>query len=128
VAQVGDAVTQMDQATQQNAALVEEMAAAAASMSTQAQELVQAVSVFKLHQGSTATAAPMRPTSAAVAVKGGLKPSRPLVAKASPAKLPQAKAAPAKVAATRALPARQALVASAAPVGAAAEDKEWESF
>ena len=128
VAQVGDAVTQMDQATQQNAALVEEMAAAAASMSTQAQELVQAVSVFKLHQGSTATAAPMRPTSAAVAVKGVLKPSRPLVAKASPAKLPQAKAAPAKVAATRALPARQALAASAAPVGAAAEDKEWESF
>ena len=71
VAQVGDAVTQMDQATQQNAALVEEMAAAAASMSTQAQELVQAVSVFKLNQG-TATAAPMRPTGAAVAVKACL--------------------------------------------------------
>ena len=48
VAQVGDAVTQMDQATQQNAALVEEMAAAAASMQSQAQELVQAVAVFKL--------------------------------------------------------------------------------
>jgi methyl-accepting chemotaxis protein len=48
VAQVGEAVTQMDQATQQNAALVEEMAAAASSLKGQAQELVQAVSVFKL--------------------------------------------------------------------------------
>jgi methyl-accepting chemotaxis protein len=48
VAQVGEAVTQMDQATQQNAALVEEMAAAAGSLRNQAQELVQAVAVFKL--------------------------------------------------------------------------------
>ena len=48
VAQVGEAVTQMDQATQQNAALVEEMAAAASSLKTQAQDLVQTVAVFKL--------------------------------------------------------------------------------
>jgi methyl-accepting chemotaxis protein len=48
VSQVGEAVTQMDQATQQNAALVEEMAAAASSLRTQSQELVQAVAVFKL--------------------------------------------------------------------------------
>jgi methyl-accepting chemotaxis protein-1 (serine sensor receptor) len=46
VAQVGQAVTEMDQATQQNAALVEESAAAAASLRTQAQRLVEAVSVF----------------------------------------------------------------------------------
>lgn len=48
VAQVGEAVTHMDQATQQNAALVEEMAAAASSLRAQANELVQAVSVFKI--------------------------------------------------------------------------------
>ena len=48
VAQVGEAVTQMDQSTQQNAALVEEMAAAASSLKSQAQELVQTVAVFKL--------------------------------------------------------------------------------
>ena len=48
VAQVGEAVTQMDQATQQNAALVEEMAAAASSLKAQAQDLVQVVAVFKL--------------------------------------------------------------------------------
>lgn len=48
VQQVGDAVSQMDQATQQNAALVEEGAAAAESLKDQAQQLVQAVAVFKL--------------------------------------------------------------------------------
>jgi len=48
VSQVGEAVTQMDQVTQQNAALVEEMAAAAASLKSQAQELVETVAVFKL--------------------------------------------------------------------------------
>jgi methyl-accepting chemotaxis protein len=51
VAQIGEAVTNMDTATQQNAALVEEMAAAASSLKGQAQELVQAVSVFRLPGG-----------------------------------------------------------------------------
>ena len=50
VQQVGEAVSQMDQATQQNAALVEESAAAAESLKGQAQQLVQAVAVFKLSQ------------------------------------------------------------------------------
>ena len=50
VSQVGQAVSQMDQATQQNAALVEESAAAAESLRQQAQQLVQAVAVFKLHR------------------------------------------------------------------------------
>ena len=48
VQQVGEAVRQMDQATQQNAALVEESSAAAASLRGQAERLVQAVAVFKL--------------------------------------------------------------------------------
>ena len=48
VLQVVNAVGQMDQVTQQNAALVEESAAAAESMKHQAQQLVEAVSVFKL--------------------------------------------------------------------------------
>jgi methyl-accepting chemotaxis protein len=48
VAQVGEAVTQMDQVTQQNAALVEEMAAAAGSLKVQAEDLVHVVSVFRL--------------------------------------------------------------------------------
>ena len=48
VSQVGEAVTQMDQVTQQNAALVEEMSAAAMGLQSQAQDLVSVVSVFKL--------------------------------------------------------------------------------
>ena len=51
VAQVGEAVSQMDHATQQNSALVEESAAAAESLKGQAQQLVQAVAVFKLAHG-----------------------------------------------------------------------------
>jgi methyl-accepting chemotaxis protein len=52
VAQVGEAVRQMDQVTQQNAALVEEMAAAASSLQGQAQDLVQVVEGFKLKSGN----------------------------------------------------------------------------
>lgn len=46
--QVNQAVTQMDQVTQQNAALVEQAAAAAAALEGQAAKLAEAVSVFKL--------------------------------------------------------------------------------
>jgi len=52
VAQVGEAVSQMDQVTQQNAALVEESAAAADSLKQQAQQLVSAVAVFKISGGA----------------------------------------------------------------------------
>ncbi|WP_318014090.1 methyl-accepting chemotaxis protein [Paucibacter sp. TC2R-5] len=48
VAQVGEAVTQMDHTTQQNAALVEEMAASASSLRLQADDLVATVAVFRL--------------------------------------------------------------------------------
>ena len=46
--QVGDAVSQLDQVTQQNAALVEESAAAAESLRHQAENLAEAVRVFRL--------------------------------------------------------------------------------
>jgi methyl-accepting chemotaxis protein-1 (serine sensor receptor) len=49
VAQVGEAITHMDNATQQNAALVEEMAAAASSLKNQADDLVRGVAVFKVN-------------------------------------------------------------------------------
>lgn len=48
VGQVSEAIVQMDQTTQQNAALVEESAAAATSLKTQAHHLVQAVQRFRL--------------------------------------------------------------------------------
>ena len=56
VSQVGEAVSKMDQVTQQNAALVEESAAAADSLKQQAQALVTAVAVFKLGQGGAPAA------------------------------------------------------------------------
>jgi methyl-accepting chemotaxis protein len=68
VAQVGEAVTQMDQATQQNAALVEESAAAAESLKVQAQQLVQAVAVFKLGQGNDHVVAAPAPAAKPAAV------------------------------------------------------------
>ncbi len=48
ISQVNDAETQLDQVTQQNAALVEESAAASGSLSRQAEQLVEAVRVFRL--------------------------------------------------------------------------------
>jgi len=48
VSQVATAVSRMDETTQQNASLVEQSAAAAESLKTQAQQLVQAVAVFEV--------------------------------------------------------------------------------
>jgi hypothetical protein len=110
VAQVGEAVTQMDQATQQNAALVEEMAAAAASLRGQANELVQAVAVFKVdsHMQQRMAEPALRATPAPQPVK------------------PPVAAAPSKAPASRA----KALPAAAAPVKPAPvpEKDDWESF
>jgi methyl-accepting chemotaxis protein len=57
IAQVNQAITQMDDVTQQNAALVEEAAAAAASMQDQAGNLARIVSVFQVNGAHTAAVA-----------------------------------------------------------------------
>jgi methyl-accepting chemotaxis protein len=72
IEQVNGAIAEMDQVTQQNAALVEEAAAATESMQEQAQNLAQAVSVFKLDAAQHAQAAP--------APKSLSKPVRPAAA------------------------------------------------
>lgn len=60
IEQVNQAIGQMDQVTQQNAALVEQAAAAAASLQEQAGQLTQAVSVFKLETtGALGKASPV---------------------------------------------------------------------
>ena len=56
--QINQAMVQMDQVTQSNAALVEEAAAAAQSLEQQAQALVQATSVFRLDSPSQRLALP----------------------------------------------------------------------
>jgi len=64
IEQINQAVTEMDTVTQQNAALVEEAAAAAESMQDQARELAQMVSQFQLDDGGRT---PARPSARAAA-------------------------------------------------------------
>jgi methyl-accepting chemotaxis protein len=61
---INQAVVEMDAVTQQNAALVEEAAAAAQSLQEQSGELEQAVSVFRLTGATARAAAPSRQPSA----------------------------------------------------------------
>lgn len=77
IEQVNLAVSQMDQVTQQNAALVEEAAAAASSLKTQAGELVQAVAVFRLAQEQAIGGAEHR-SAARVDADAALSGARPL--------------------------------------------------
>jgi methyl-accepting chemotaxis protein len=115
VAQVGEAVTHMDHTTQQNAALVEQIAAAASSLKAQAGDLVQAVSVFTLdsgaHRVATAVGSPQtgrlplagnarrvlaapKPAAKAMAVKQVSSPPKPQP-KSLPRPAPVAKKTPA---------------------------------
>jgi methyl-accepting chemotaxis protein len=104
IEQVNGAIAQMDQVTQQNAALVEEAAAAATSMQEQAGKLAEVVSVFKLEQAHTRAHAHVTAPAVAVPVPA---PARPALARA-----PAPKAAAVK-------PARRA-----EPVMAG----DWEEF
>ncbi|MBN8716280.1 MAG: CZB domain-containing protein [Xanthomonadales bacterium] len=64
IEQVNQAITQMDEGTQQNAALVEEASASAESMRQQAEALVEAVAAFRLaNGGGAARAAAPRPAA-----------------------------------------------------------------
>jgi methyl-accepting chemotaxis protein-1 (serine sensor receptor) len=128
VAQVGEAVTSLDQSTQQNAALVEEMAAAAESLKGQANELVQAVSVFKLgdgHGGGFATRSNTRSGSGKPYPAGAERRTTTRSAAPKPAAKPAARPAPAKPAAVAA-PAAPKLTAAPAP--AATSNDDWETF
>ncbi|MGH8810285.1 MAG: methyl-accepting chemotaxis protein, partial [Noviherbaspirillum sp.] len=58
IEQVNQAIGQMDEVTQQNAALVEEAAAAAGSLQEQAGSLVQLVSIFRLAESHVPATAP----------------------------------------------------------------------
>ncbi|NWG86472.1 MAG: diguanylate cyclase, partial [Hydrogenophilaceae bacterium] len=91
IEQVNVAVAQMDEMTQQNAALVEQAAAAAESLQDQADGLAQAVSVFKIGGSSGMVAAPRHLSSAQA---GGAVARAPQPAKttARPAVRPPASA------------------------------------
>ncbi|PJJ20275.1 methyl-accepting chemotaxis protein [Janthinobacterium sp. OK676] len=103
IEQINMAIAQMDEVTQQNAALVEEAAAASQSMQDQAGELAHVVGFFKTgnHVASATKLAPVRATPAAPAI------ARP---------------------ATKPAPARKAVAAAPARRSNAAAESEWEEF
>ena len=88
IEQVNLAITQMDEVTQQNAALVEEAAAAAESLEEQAQTLAQLVSVFKLDQNAlVARGGPARTVAPSRASRPAARPAAKST-RARPAALP----------------------------------------
>ena len=107
IEQVNAAIGQMDESTQQNAALVEESAAAAGSMQEQASKLAQVVSVFKLEAQAVAA-----PAAAAPARAVAVRPAQPARARKEPV-----------------IPAATVTKPAAKPAArASATADEWEEF
>ncbi|WP_448684892.1 methyl-accepting chemotaxis protein [Achromobacter xylosoxidans] len=153
--QVNRAVSQMDEVTQQNSALVEEAAAAAGSLQEQAQRLAEAVAVFKInagdvievparqlaqHRSAPRVAAPQAetvaptpapaPTAAAPAARQ-TAPAARLTHSAPRAKTATAEAASAARPPRRPAPRAAANDAKPAPAATrrqAPADDDWESF
>ena len=91
IRQVGEAVSQLDQMTQQNAALVEQSSAAAGSLEQQAASLAQIVSTFRMHPEHGASH-PAAPRAATVQVMGPRQALPAVQARVSPARAqPQVK-------------------------------------
>jgi methyl-accepting chemotaxis protein len=124
VSQVGEAVRDMDNTTQQNAALVEEMAAAASSLKGQAHELVQLVAVFKLAPGSAPSAAFTKPAGPVHRAAPRLQAAPAAKKLARPAVPTASTGAAAKATPPRATP-KLAPPPAAAKAGA---DSDWETF
>jgi methyl-accepting chemotaxis protein len=111
IEQINQAVSEMDTVTQQNAALVEEAAAAAEAMQQQAANLERVVSVFRLDgQQGVAAAAPAAAARPAARLTVAT-PARPAATRAAPAPAVSAPAQPTKRLTT-----------------AASSDGDWEEF
>ncbi|WP_229423053.1 methyl-accepting chemotaxis protein [Telluria aromaticivorans] len=119
IEQVNLSIIEMDSMTQQNAALVEEAAAAAQSMQDQASELTRVVSIFKLTEGEqqAEAQAPVVTSTAVVVRPAAVK--RPAPALKKPAVKKPAAAAQDAAAAPAARPKKAA---------ATAGNDEWEEF
>ena len=110
IEQVNVSIIEMDSMTQQNAALVEEAAAAAQSLQDQAAELSRVVSIFKLVEGEERVVAAAPPPVAKAVVK-------PIVARA-----------PVKKLASSPAPAPAAKPKKVAAAASTAGSDEWEEF
>ncbi|HEY5801850.1 MAG TPA: methyl-accepting chemotaxis protein, partial [Burkholderiaceae bacterium] len=97
IEEVNRAITQMDETTQQNAALVEQASAAAEAMQDQAASLSRTVGAFRLAQNAQAVRAPARKRAPlAVAAPRAAKPATAPAAPAKAAAKPPAKPAAAQ--------------------------------
>jgi methyl-accepting chemotaxis protein len=117
IEQVNMSIIEMDSMTQQNAALVEEAAAAAQSLQDQAGELGRVVSIFKLVDGEEHSIEPV------------LAAPAPVVPAAAAARLPAVRtpaARPARPALKKTAAAATAAKPKKAPVAAGSD--EWEEF
>ena len=138
VSQVGEAITQMDRTTQQNAALVEESAAAADNLRSQAVQLVQAMAFFQVNEGGTARpvaahAAPIPATKIAAApainkgkVEKKLANSPKTIAPTAPKKAAPTAPTPAPATALTAPKPKPAAKAPTKP--ATSNEDDWETF
>ncbi|WP_069265699.1 methyl-accepting chemotaxis protein [Paraburkholderia nodosa] len=130
--QVARAVTQMDEVTQQNAALVEEAAAAAQSLEDQAGRLREAVAVFNLEDAALG-AAQVKPAPAAARTASVARAAATRQASGAGAAAPAAKRAPRSTpAAAAAQPAARPVAPPRAPMSAVASaagsNGDWETF
>ncbi|MEN9451054.1 MAG: hypothetical protein RLZZ369_113 [Pseudomonadota bacterium] len=118
---VNQSVNELDQMTQQNAALVEQSAAAAESLKDQATRLAQAVSAFKLGQGQRVAEATHVATTAIVKAKTSSAPAaKPSYTPPKPAAAPRA-AAPA-------VTYNDPVDAPQASAKSTGHDADWETF
>jgi methyl-accepting chemotaxis protein len=130
IQQVNEAVTQMDGVTQQNAALVEEAAAASQSLQEQAARLTEAVAVFRLDAHAGSVAVPRAPIAASASVSAPVAASAaPRLAAAKPAAAKRAPA-PAVAAPAAAKPAAKSAAKQASKPAAARDvvESDWEEF
>ena len=117
---MNQAITQMDEVTQQNAALVEEAAAAAESLEEQAQNLQGAVAIFNIGGSHTVVKAASRGAKASARVEPLL---RPATERRGPNRAPN-------VARLVSKPASAQPTAPRAKVAAAggSSEEQWEEF
>ncbi|RFB72821.1 MULTISPECIES: methyl-accepting chemotaxis protein [unclassified Herbaspirillum] len=119
IGQVNLAITQMDQATQQNAALVEQAAAAAGSLEEQARRLKDAVAFFQAEGVSAVAAAPVV-RAAAIAPR--------VAPKAAPAPAPATTPRKASAAVARVPAASKPAPAKSSSASPPVNDGDWETF
>ena len=135
IQQINQAIVQLDNVTQQNAALVEQAAAAADSLNQQAVRMVEVVSIFKLEGGNSRQLA-MVPRSAPLrksepARLASQKPA-PALARPTPAAAPRIAAKPVPKLASKPMvkpqlsaPKKLTTTVAKAP---ATNDGDWETF